>query len=546
MKIVQTSWTCNNIGILQYSGGWYSPEYHLMAWALSCLQLRRYYDEVVLHANSFTSGILIDYLKLPYTNVVCDLDCFNHYPPELWGLVKIHTYSQQTTPFLHVDGDIFIWEPFDKQLLRADLIAQNLEIGTDLSESRFKDLEAQLSNFPTEVIEEKNQNKTIYGFNAGILGGSDLDFFNMYTQKAKKFINNNIDNLSKIRIGDFNVYFEQYLFYCLANKYEKKVSVLIKETLTDYGYMNLGGFADVPYNKKYLHLIGGVKRLNGVCLELANRLRQDYPEYYYRIIALFKTKKIILKTDYYHFVNTTSETALTERYYKLKDTAFNNNLVTVSDNLPGAVSKKQYSSHIVESLIARAKGYINDDESALNYTNILNDAKLFEEKLTAIVNVRFSEYSIDYLYSRDIKHTQYFEYVFADKNMSSQRTLVTDSIIEFIESEFDWARFDFSSANASISSLNIKERPAKVYACVIPECHAKGYSLVKIDELDMELLKILGKPTTISTALTTLNSMFDLTDTGASAAEFEMLIIGRIKLALQAKIIKPLRLNYES
>jgi hypothetical protein len=102
-----------------------------MSWAVSCLQLKQFYSEVVLYCDSVSATMLIDILKLPYSDVVVNLDVLNKYHPQLWALPKIYAYSQQEKPFLHVDGDIFTQRKFDEDLLRSPLIAQNLEIPID-------------------------------------------------------------------------------------------------------------------------------------------------------------------------------------------------------------------------------------------------------------------------------------------------------------------------------------------------------------------------------------------------------------------------------
>jgi len=86
--------------------------------------------------------------------------------------------------------------------------------------------------------------------------------------------------------------------------------------------------------------------------------------------------------------------------------------------------------------------------------------------------------------------------------------------------------------------LNTVKAFSNVYYFVIPECHSKGYSLYKIDELDRKLLQFLKKSKTIGDLLEKMKSAFELSDLEESLDEFEMLVIGRIKLGLQAKVIK--------
>ena len=49
MNIIQSSWACNQPDLLTSNSGWLAPEYNLMSWTLSCLQLKQYYPNVILY-----------------------------------------------------------------------------------------------------------------------------------------------------------------------------------------------------------------------------------------------------------------------------------------------------------------------------------------------------------------------------------------------------------------------------------------------------------------------------------------------------------------
>ena len=121
MKIVQSFWSGNNWS-LDKNYGWYSSKYHWLGWVLSVNQLRKFYDEVELVTDRIGYEILINKLKLPYSKVHVILDDLNQYNENLWALAKIKSYSFMNEPFLHVDGDVFIWEKFDEELLKQDII----------------------------------------------------------------------------------------------------------------------------------------------------------------------------------------------------------------------------------------------------------------------------------------------------------------------------------------------------------------------------------------------------------------------------------------
>lgn len=123
MKIIQTFWTGHSkIGDNPFDlkAGWLSCEYHWMSWALSCLQLKKFYSNIELITDSIGKKILIDTFNLPYSSVSTALEnSLDKYPAELWSLAKIFSYSIQKEQFIHVDGDVFLWQSLDDKFENA-------------------------------------------------------------------------------------------------------------------------------------------------------------------------------------------------------------------------------------------------------------------------------------------------------------------------------------------------------------------------------------------------------------------------------------------
>ena len=112
MVICQTLWVNNN-NLLKDSFGWLSAQHHLMGWALSSLKLKKIYPTVNLHTDNASIALLKNEIGLPYTNFFDDYSTIKC-QPGLWALPKLLTYAKQDNPFLHVDGDVFVWRPFKK------------------------------------------------------------------------------------------------------------------------------------------------------------------------------------------------------------------------------------------------------------------------------------------------------------------------------------------------------------------------------------------------------------------------------------------------
>lgn len=286
MKIVHSLWTKPMLNSQtkhefdRFDGGWSEKKYNYMSWALSCLQFGKFYDEIELYTDKYGKEILIDKLQLPYTKVHVVLDELNHYHPELWAIGKLYTYSLQKEPFLHVDGDAYIWGRFDSELENSPLVAQNLENNFPYYSENLKWVQDNFTYMPKCVKNHKL--KDIRAINAGILGGDDIEFVQEYTKSAFEFVDKNMSYLETQKgIGMFNTIYEQFLFYNLAKEKEKDITYLLKDITP--AFTGLDNFHRIPVETKYVHLIGVSKKTHEYVEEIANRLLLDYPEYYFKI-----------------------------------------------------------------------------------------------------------------------------------------------------------------------------------------------------------------------------------------------------------------------
>lgn len=292
MRIVQTFWTAGRDPLI-YSFGWSHPEYNLMSWALSCLSLREHYDEVALYTDQDGFDVLINRLHLPYTevNVVYDKNlCLPHH----WAYAKIKTYSMQTKPFLHVDGDVYLPQPIPEEIANAPLIAQNKEIGT----AYYRDMMYSVLHNPNmqlpHCVQKGLQEDSISSYNMGVFGGNDLQFVKQYCDDVQDFFDiNGINNSNNINSRiECNIFFEQILFAALVEEKKKKVSNIIKHDMYDQCYTvsefcNLYAYNDYPL----LHLLGGHKRNMYVQRMLRHTFAYKYPEIFRLIYEYTKEKR---------------------------------------------------------------------------------------------------------------------------------------------------------------------------------------------------------------------------------------------------------------
>jgi Family of unknown function (DUF6734) len=296
MKIIQSLWSRpflknNDDPIIgRFNGGWLNYELNFLSWTLSCLTLIKNYKHVVLYTDKVGKEILIDLLKLPYSKCIVALDDINDYDDNLWALGKLYTYYLQKEPFLHVDGDFYIWNKFPDRIMHSELIAQSKENNVEFYQKFINEALQNLSNIPFEIIKYSTLETNIGGSNAGIIGGKNIEFLHNYATQAIDFVDTNKDNLEKINKSNFNIFYEQYLFKCMAKSQNVNISYLINNVSENF--QELTRFQSHPNDHKYIHMVGYAKKQSILSEQMLIRLKMEFPVYYSRTCNLIKSKHV--------------------------------------------------------------------------------------------------------------------------------------------------------------------------------------------------------------------------------------------------------------
>ena len=261
---------------------------------------------------------------------------------------------------------------------------------------------------------------------------------------------------------------------------------------------------------------------------MANRLRQDYPIYYYRIIELFKKNKIQLYKDFYTFIDEDNTTKLVERSEYLR-ISFKNKILNKESNNPKSQGLPKLS---VESILDRNK------DVKLSSIQI-KDLVLFCNKANKIIKDKFSLLSKDYLYGRDLNSNYYFQLFFEDVKAIYSKKIIKSSEIEIISSKYDWPHIlNKNEDTSALINSKLNFTPKKTHSILIPECDIIGYSINCIDDLDILLLEIIKKGKTVRETLDELKNYFEPNELNKSETAFEKLIFGRIKQGFHLKSIR--------
>ncbi len=268
-------------------GGWNNRRAYFMAWALSCLQLLKYYKDVRLFTDDLGHELLIELLRLPYTHVDTSLNKIE-VDPYIWTYGKLYTYSLQQEPYLHVDSDIFIWDRFDPRIEKGKIVVQSAEI----NDKYYRPILKQMHNMHMPAFPGSLKDRSIVVYNTGVVGGSDLEFLQHYAKLAMSYIQLNSDHLQEINKGGFAVTIEQWLLHELVAASKKDVEPLFGP-ISDYsGNIEFFKMELTPEKVKFIHPLAGTKKLKKIENSIEQRLRLLYPEYYFRINELCRQQKI--------------------------------------------------------------------------------------------------------------------------------------------------------------------------------------------------------------------------------------------------------------
>jgi hypothetical protein len=299
MKIVQSLWSkpaqvvMRQGEIPRHACGWADKKYNYLSWILSVHQFKRFYEEVELVTDACGYELLINKLELPYSRVQVVLDELNNYPASLWAIGKIFAYSLQKEPFIHADGDVFIWARFEERLERSALLCQCREEGEFYNRPYWKMLLTLAQNFdyyPLFFNKGLGINRSIKSINAGIFGGSDTPFIRKYCEAAFDFVNRNLKNLHKIECNFFNAIFEQFLFRALCEDQKRELNYL--NPAVSLSRSHFTEYTGIPAKIRYMHPFGIFKRNSYVAEWLEYKVLTDYPDQYYMLIRLLKANEI--------------------------------------------------------------------------------------------------------------------------------------------------------------------------------------------------------------------------------------------------------------
>jgi len=266
---------------------WYTDWHHWLGWGLSLYTASLFYPETILVTDDIGARILIDELRLPFAQVSTGLNKLKNDHADWWSLGKIEAYRLQDEPFVHIDADVFLWQPFARELERADVFAQNPEpIVPGATLYTPDEIENVIGDgwLPPEWSWYRQRPKTESQC-CGVFGGNRVDFIKHYARTALRIVRDP-KNRSAMKLlpekSRHMLVIEQYMLTaCLEYHRTQKQSpysgieirhvfATLDEALSPHG----------PRRAGFTHLAAGAKRNRRVSRDLENRVRRELPEFY--------------------------------------------------------------------------------------------------------------------------------------------------------------------------------------------------------------------------------------------------------------------------
>ncbi len=282
MRIRQTFWTNNITDLKTLSKGWINVNYFLMSWTLSALQLRKYYDNVKLVTDDFGEELLINVLKLPYTEVSLAMNNYQWKEfDNLWGLRKIYSCTTEKFPFINVDGDAFLFKPLPSRIIKGELISQNQELEFDFYQLGLKNFIRNFKTLPKHFLPPHGK---VIAHNSGIVGGNNFQFFTKLFNEVLHFCKSNVKALKNDLDPTFSLLIEQYYYARLADHYNISIESLHDPVYRNQ-YTNLVKFHLMPFSPPILHVMAAYKNNEWVCQQMVRRLELNFPDFYSEVMT---------------------------------------------------------------------------------------------------------------------------------------------------------------------------------------------------------------------------------------------------------------------
>jgi len=275
MKYIHSVWSQKPLNNNYNINNFYS-------YLLSALLIKKHGHKIELFCDESLSEMfsLIPYDKI---NIVdFNADRINQY---FWIWGKIKTQELINEPYVHVDGDVFLFNDIIKNI-QNDVIVQSQEDNKTMGysfENTYRKSLSPLKNFSFGVNWDKYNT---FAYNCGVVGFNNIELKNEYIKKAKQIVK----TLScDIKINEYIngyrnmlVVIEQALLYYYVKEYNvNPFEIIPYDEIIKHNY---DWFNTIPIKIGYCHMWGCSKFKNEILEKIKLNVKKHFPNNYKSII----------------------------------------------------------------------------------------------------------------------------------------------------------------------------------------------------------------------------------------------------------------------
>jgi len=295
MKYIHSLWSTPSID--KNFDNKYDEKYlikNFYSYFLSALLIKKLGYEIELYCDKNAYDI---YSLIPYDKIhIIDFDD-DGISSKFWIWGKIKTHALMTEPYVHIDGDVFLFRDIIGDNLingKFSAVVQSVENEKTIG-NLFFDLYVNcinpFKNFDHGIDWEKYG---CYAYNCGVVGFNDMKLKNDYTNKVKEILfdisNSNEFQYNRRKYeGMFLLAEQSLLYYVLKENNIEPFEIIPYSSIIEHGFDREHWYSTLPSKIGYSHLLGYSKYRSDIIEKIKFKIQKFFPEHS-QIISAFENK----------------------------------------------------------------------------------------------------------------------------------------------------------------------------------------------------------------------------------------------------------------
>lgn len=264
------------------------------SYLLSALLIKKLGYEIDLYCDKNSYNI---YSLIPYNKIhVVDFDN-DGISSKFWIWGKIKTHMLMNEPYVHIDGDVFLFRDIIGDKLESgkySAVVQSIENDKTIG-NLFFDLYVKcinpFKNFNHNIDWEKYN---YYAYNCGVVGFNNMELKNKYANKVKEIlfdVSNDVEfqyNRRKYE-GMFLLAEQSLLYYILKENNIEPFEIIPYDSIIKHDFEREHWYTTLPTQIGYSHLLGYSKYRKEVIDKIKFKINKFFPQYS-NTISIFENK----------------------------------------------------------------------------------------------------------------------------------------------------------------------------------------------------------------------------------------------------------------